>query len=461
MRPDLGTFGTRQVLDEGLGLGRLGEHHRHVAGSLDGAGVGAVGGRRREREEAVAGCLARIGGARAARGRARHGAVGAGVRCDLGDHEVRLDHHRRLGRRDGLGEDLVDAVGVELAERPGCAAEEEGRLAHDLSHGGERVGHRGVGPRDVVGRELVVVSSACCLEVHVLPEVGDRPADVGAEGEGGDAGGLQLTCVRDELFPGRRRRGETGGGELRRVVPDRVLVGRLEPHAVEGAIVARQSVPSAAVVGGQAAEDARERLDLALACQRVQLTGVRDQGDVRRRPAGDRRVEGRIHVAALARVVDGDPGLVLEGGHGRQEVLLLGARPLRPHRDGAADLRRRGRGRHGRRGRRGRRAASGCPQGQQSRRCGEEAHTWQVFHQVSPPLLGTSVPPVARAFTSTWHRTFPCPPSLLAERVESPIPRRGDVRTHAPRASINPHTARDGDDRKHTGDAGCALRRDR
>ena len=59
---------------------------------------------------------------------------------------------------------------------------------------------RRVLPREFVGGQLVVVGGPRSLQVDVLPEVGDRPADVAAERERSDTCCLQRGRVSDELL---------------------------------------------------------------------------------------------------------------------------------------------------------------------------------------------------------------------------------------------------------------------
>src|SRR6202011_4555461 len=114
--------------------------------------------------------------------------------------------------------------------------------------------------------------------------------------KGSDAGRLQGGRVLDQLLPASGRRADAGRGELRGVVPDGVLVGALEPAAVDLAVVAGQCIPGRPVVGGETAQDAGELLDRARLGQRLQGPGVGDEGDIRGSPARNGRLQDGVDV---------------------------------------------------------------------------------------------------------------------------------------------------------------------
>ena len=100
-----------------------------------------------------------------------------------------------FGCAGGFGKTLSTHAGYALESDALKSTEQVRRLAEELPQRGERGGHRRVGPLERVRRQLVVVRGARRLEIDVLPHVGDRPADVGAQRERRDTGCLQLRGV--------------------------------------------------------------------------------------------------------------------------------------------------------------------------------------------------------------------------------------------------------------------------
>ncbi len=177
-------------------------------------------------------------------------------------------------------------------------------------------------------RQLVVHLRACRAQVDVLEPVRQRPADIGADREAGNARiGDDLKSTREDL----PRLGDLGTGILidPDVVPDRRLVGRLEPDAVELIVVGRQILPRVRVVLLNRRDDViRERDDVARFDKLVDQAGLGNERDIGGAATLDLRAERGRDVVAERLVGHCRPGLLLEEGENLFEVLLLGAGPV-------------------------------------------------------------------------------------------------------------------------------------
>ena len=236
----------------------------------------------------------------------------------------------------GVGEDLRHRgreVGLERVR--GAAGDHVG--LEQLAHLREGVGHRRIGPGNLVLRQLVVLLRTGLAEVDVLEQVGEGPAVGAADRVGRDAGRRDRVAVLEEVVPVRRGL-DACVRENGHVVPDGRLVGALEKEAVELPVDRAEVEPRLREALLDRVLREVDRLQCAALGEVRHEPRLRQGGDVGRVAALDR---GREHRRRLRCRLVGDLHVRVLGGEAVEnglEGLALGAGPHRQDADVAGDV---------------------------------------------------------------------------------------------------------------------------